>query len=167
MEIEDIVYTYGDTLYRVAYSYIKDEQAAEEIVQDVFMKFYQTKDQFKGEAQLKTYLTRMTINRSYDYLRSWKSKRHTFLELFVRKQSGADKSVIEMTESETILRAVFQLPIKYREAIVLHYYEDLQVKEIAQLLDISESTIKSRIQRGRKYLKETLQQTDWEVLKDE
>ena len=74
MNINELVYTYSDYLYRIGYSYVKDEQAAEEVVQDVFFKFYKTSTQFENQAHIKTYLTRMVINRSYDYLRSWKHK---------------------------------------------------------------------------------------------
>lgn len=166
MELEELIYTYSDYLYRIAYSYVKDEQAAEEVVQDVFFKFYRTMAQFEGDADLKTYLTRMVINRSYDYLRSWKNKRNLIFEVFHSKRPGVDHEVLEQSESETILNSVLSLPLKYREAIILYYYEDLQIKEIAEMLELNESTVKSRLQRGRVQMKATLKNTEWEVLKD-
>ena len=167
MDLEQLIYTYSDTLYRVAYSYVKDTQAAEEVVQDVFFKFYKTNNYFEGNAHIKTYLTRMVINRSYDYLRSWKHRKNTIFEVFHTKRRGVDHDVLEQSDSESILQAVFELPVKYREAIILYYYEELQIKEIAGMLQISESTIKSRLQRARAQLKTSLQEEDWEVLKNE
>ena len=166
MNIDELVHTYSDYLYRIAYSYVKDEQAAEEVVQDVFFKFYRTSTQFEGDAHLKTYLTRMVINRSYDYLRSWKHRKNTIFEVFHSKRPGVDHEVLEQSDSETILKSVLALPVKHREAIILYYYEDLQIKEIAEMLELNESTVKSRLQRGRAQMKDTLQATEWEVLKD-
>lgn len=82
MDIEQLIDTYSDYLYRIAFIYTKDRLAAEEVVQDVFLNYYHRSKQFKGDASLKTYLVKMTMNRSCDYLRSWKNKKHTMLEFF-------------------------------------------------------------------------------------
>ena len=167
MNINELVYTYSDYLYRIGYSYVKDEQAAEEVVQDVFFKFYKTSTQFENQAHIKTYLTRMVINRSYDYLRSWKHKKQTIFEVFHQKINGVDIKAIEQEEETAIWQSILSLPVKFRETIILYYYEDLSIKEIAALLQTAESTIKSRLQRGRIHLKSSLQDTEWEVLKNE
>ena len=167
MELEELIYTYSDYLYRIAYSYVKDEQTAEEVVQDVFFKFYKTSIQFENQAHIKTYLTRMIINRSYDYLRSWKHKKQTIFEVFHQKINGVDIKAIEQEEEAAIWQSILSLPVKFRETIILYYYEDLSIKEIAALLQTAESTIKSRLQRGRLHLKSSLQDTEWEVLKNE
>lgn len=166
MDIEDLVYTYSDLLYRISFSYVKDKQVAEEVVQDVMLKFYQIQPELNSPASVKSYLTRMVINRSYDYLRSWKNKRNVMFEIFHLKRPGVDHEVLGATESSELLRAVLSLPIKYREAIILYYYEDLPIKEIALMLKCPDSTIKSRILRGRKMLKGILSDEEWEVLKD-
>lgn len=82
MEIEQVITEHGDYLLKVAYLYVKNEATAEDIVQDVFIAFYQKQQQFRQESSLRTYLVKMTVNRSHDYLRSWKSKR---LSLFEKK----------------------------------------------------------------------------------
>ena len=167
MELEELIYTYSDYLYRIAYSYVKDEQAAEEVVQDVFFKFYKTSSRFENKAHIKTYLTRMIINRCYDYLRSWKHKKNTIFEVIHQKIKGVDLETIEQEEETFIWQSILLLPVKYRETIILYYYEELSIKEIAELLQTPESTIKSRLQRGRLQLKSSLQDTEWEVLKNE
>ena len=165
MDIEQLIHTYGDYLYRVAFIYTKDERASEEVVQDVFLKFYQTKDRYDGRASIKTYLTKMTINRSYDYLRSWKNKKALLVETF-RNAKGADTEAIQKEERGEITAAVLKLPLKYREVLLLYYYEDLQVAEIAELCKLSVSTVKTRLQRARTKLKPLLLEIEWEVLRD-
>ena len=82
MEIEKLIDTYSDYLYRIAFIYTKDRLAAEEVVQDVFVNYYHKSDQFEQKASIKTYLVKMTINRSYDYLRSWKNKKFFIAQFF-------------------------------------------------------------------------------------
>ncbi|WP_431029814.1 sigma-70 family RNA polymerase sigma factor [Lysinibacillus sp. LZ02] len=163
--IEELIDTYSDYLYRIAFIYTKDEKVAEEVVQDVFWKYYQTQ-QYDGRASMKTYLTKMTINRSYDYLRSWKTRKNQFFESFTQAQRATESMILQREERGEITAAVLKLPVKYREVLLLYYYEDMQVKEIAQLLGIVESTVKTRLQRARTKLKENLPQNEWEVLRD-
>ena len=160
--IEELIDTYSDYLFRIAFIYTKDEKVAEEVVQDVFWKYYQTQ-QYDGRASVKTYLTKMTINRSYDYLRSWKNKKALLVETF-RNAKSADTESIQKEERGEITAAVLKLPLKYREVLLLYYYEDLQVNEIAEFLQVPASTVKTRLQRGRERLKQTLPKQQWEVL---
>lgn len=166
MDIEQLIDTYSDYLYRIAFIYTKDAQTAEEVVQDVFLKFYKTNQYDAEQASVKTYLTKMTMNRSYDYLRSWKAKKNQFLGQLKKPEHAAEIEVLRHEERGEITKAVLKLPVKYREVLLLYYYEDLQVAEIAQFLDTPESTIKSRLQRARGKLKELLPQGEWEVLRD-
>ena len=162
--IEELIDTYSDYLYRIAFIYTKDEKVAEEVVQDVFWKYYQTQ-QYDGRASVKTYLTKMTINRSYDYLRSWKNKKALLVETS-RNAKGADTEAIQHEERGEITADVLKLPLKYREVLLLYYYEDLQVAEIAELCKLSVSTVKTRLQRARTKLKPLLLEIEWEVLRD-
>ena len=114
---------------------------------------------------MKTYLTKMTINRSYDYLRSWKNKKALLIETFTNVK-GADTEAIQEEERGEITAAVLKLPVKYREVLLLYYYEDLQVAEIAELCKLSVSTVKTRLQRARAKLKPLLLESEWEVLRD-
>lgn len=167
--LKEIIDQYGDYLLRIAYTYVKDERIAQEILQDVLFSYYTKQSQFRGDASLKTYLTKMTINRSYDYLRSWKNKRELVLEkIFIKgRTKSIEKSVIEEEEKTEITSAVFTLKVKLREAIFLYYYAEHTTKEISEILGVPESTIKSRLQKARDELRELLQNYEWEVLVDE
>lgn len=165
MELERYMEQYGDYLYRIAYMYTKDRQAAEEVVQDVFIKLYQTQ-QFEGKSSEKTYLTKMTINRSYDYLRKWKAKKAQLVEYFLGREQSAEQHVVAGQERDEIVEAILKLPLKYREVVLLYYYDDLSVAEVALYIDAPESTVATRLQRARMKLKEHLPSIEWEVLRD-
>ncbi|MCH7321720.1 sigma-70 family RNA polymerase sigma factor [Solibacillus sp. MA9] len=164
MDIELLIDTYSDYLYRIAFIYTKDRLVAEEVVQDVFVKYYHTSEQFKGEASLKTYLIKITINCSYDYLRSWKNKKHMLVEYFQGATKGTEQLYVEQELRAEITAAVLTLPVKDREVLLLYYYEEMTVFEIAEVLEVAVSTVKSRLQRARAKLKPKLQ---WEVTYDE
>jgi RNA polymerase sigma factor (sigma-70 family) len=165
--IEQLVHTYGDDLYRIAYLYTKNHEVAEEVVQDVFMKFYKNAIEIDERATIKTYLTRMTINRSYDYLRTIKYQTISFVDYVKRWGKTSEQKVLQKQESEWLLEQIKQLPVKYREVLVLYYYEDYTITEIASMINYPESTIKSRLQRARKQLKVQLPMEEWEVLRNE
>ncbi len=87
-----IMKEHGEYCLRVAYLYVKDWAMAEEIVQDVFFSYYRQRDRFEHRASLKTYLVKITVHKSHDYLRSWKNKRH---QLFEKLHIGASKRTPE------------------------------------------------------------------------
>ena len=165
MDIDEYVEQYGDYLYRIAYVYTKDRQAAEEVVQDVFFKLYQ-KNQFKGNASIKTYLTKMTINGSYDYLKKWKYKKSLIMTHFLKSERHGEQVVLQNEERDELIEAILKLPLKYREVILLYYYDDFSVAEIATYINTPESTVLTRLQRARIKLKEQLPKIDWEVLRN-
>ena len=67
VKIEEVIAKHGDYLLRIAYLYVKNRATAEDVVQDVFIAFYQKQEHYRGDTSLKTYLVKMTVNRSHDY----------------------------------------------------------------------------------------------------
>jgi RNA polymerase sigma factor (sigma-70 family) len=163
---EKIVDQYGESLMRLAYTYVKNHQVAEDIVQDVFLKAFEKQSDFREESSYKSYLYRITINRSYDYFRSW-SYKNLLLTDKITKIVRQEKSteLLDITENENYLlgEKILSLPIKYREVIILHYYNDYGIDEIAIILGISPNTIKTRLRRGREKLKGLLERTEGEI----
>lgn len=168
VDIEKVLEEYGDYLLRVAYLYVKDENIAEDIVQDVLMKFYQNQIQFKGQSSLKTYLVKMTVNRSHDYLRSWKSRGLVLKEKLtgVSPKKSPEQQIIQNEESRVLVEALFSMTLIYREVLILYYFEELSTVEIAELLSCPEATVRTRLQRARRQLKQRLQDEDREVMND-
>ena len=127
------------------------------------MKFYHVKT-YEEQGELGAYLTKMTVNKSKDYLRSWTYRKiqlqHTFKPIKVEKVD----SLIQRDEEEIIGEAILALPLKQREPIVYFYMESMPIKEIANLLEIPEGTVKSRLRKGKQVLSELLKGIQWEVL---
>ena len=152
MDIEEVIAQHGDYLLKVAYLYVKNEATAEDIVQDVFIAFYQKQGQYRQESSLRTYLVKMTVNRSHDYLRSWKSKRLTLFEKIIGKttdQTPEKEMLIKVTKGE-LVEALFRLSVQYREVLILYYFEDMTTVEIAQLVRCPEATVRYEITESEK-----------------
>ena len=161
--IEEVMHTYTDYLFRIAYYYVKDSHMAEDIVQDVFMKLYCSNYVEQGE--LKAYLSRITANASKDYLKSWAYRKIKLTEKLFSKENVIHRDrLVHKEELNTIDKAILALPLKQIEAIVYYSLEILSTKEISELIERPESTVKSRLKSGRDLLKQNLSKEEWEVL---
>ena len=159
-EMHHYMDTFSPYLLQLSFMYVKNESTAEDIVQDVFIQFFKTYEQFDRRAHVKTYLTKITINKCYDYLRSLTSRKNTWLKLVAQKNAHSYELHSAIEESE-LMQHVLALPLKYREIIVLYYYEELSTVEIATLLSLSDNTVKTRLRRAREKLKLHLVNKDW------
>ena len=139
---------YFDMVYRLALSQTQDSHRADDVLQDVFVRYINTDKEFESEEHIKAWLIRVTINCSKStFTNSW----------FKKTVPLSDDIVFEMPEQEEVYFAVAKLPQKYRAVIHLFYFEDLSVKEISNYLNIKESTVKSQLHRGREMLKEIIE----------
>lgn len=158
--IEHMMDQYGEKLTRLAYTYVKDWGRAEDIVQDVFVTCYTKMDTFRGESSVKTWIYRITINRCHDYHRTWSFRNLQFTDKISRWMKGDNQTpesdLVAKDEKEALANHVLSLPVKYRELLLLYYFEELSVQEISSMLFINESTIKTRLHRGRQMLKEAI-----------
>ncbi|WP_203248766.1 sigma-70 family RNA polymerase sigma factor [Sporosarcina beigongshangi] len=162
--LEEIMDHYTDLLFRIAYYYTKDIQVSEDIVQDTFVKFYHSA-RYEEQGNIKAYLSKMTVNRCKDYLKSWSYRKIIVQKKLFHTKHYTHKDVLIHTDETNMLdEAILSLPLKQREAIVYFYLENMSIKEIAKLLSISENTVKSRLRRGKELLKASLQHIEWEVL---
>lgn len=162
VDIEKVMDDYGDYLLRVAYVYVENQSTAEDIVQDVLIRYYQRSDQFREESSLKTYLVKMTVNRSHDYLRSWTHKRILLKEKIIgTKAKGTPEGyMIEQETTESVLTALLSMKLIYREVLVLYYYKESSTVDIANILSCPEATVRTRLQRARVQLKERLEEQE-------
>ena len=166
-ELKEIMLQYTEPLIRVAYGYVRDLHSAEDIVQDVFIKFYHLQN-YEERGELKAYLTRMTVNKSKDYLKSWAYKKVLLQQKLVYPASKTNKdSFVHQDEKTMIGNAILELPLKHREILIYFYFNEMTIPEVAKLLSIPESTVKTRLGRGRELLKNQLKGIEWEVLLNE
>ncbi|AVK87022.1 RNA polymerase [Lysinibacillus sp. B2A1] len=154
-----------ERLIRLAFYYVRDLQCAEDIVQDVFIKFYEQQENYEERGELRAYLSKLVINKSKDYLRSWTYRKIQVQQKIFAKQAVIRRDILVQQDEQTLIEnAILALPLKQREVLIYFYFEELPVMEIAELLSIPESTVKTRLRRGRELLKPKLQHIEWEVL---
>ncbi|WP_342534416.1 sigma-70 family RNA polymerase sigma factor [Lysinibacillus sp. FSL K6-0057] len=164
--LEEMIEEHAAHLLRLAYFYVKNRQTAEDIVQEVFIKFSQHGYEERG--QLRAYLSTLTINQSKDYLKSWHYKKLLLQEKIFPVQGNKQRDeLVAAEERSQIGAAILKLSLTYREPIILYYFEEMKIRDIAQLLGIAENTVKTRLRRAREALKPHLKQEEWEVLRHE
>ncbi len=148
-----IAQRYMDTVFRVAFSYMKSRADADDITQNVLLKLYRYEGDFDSESHLKHWLIRVTINECKSACRSlW--RRTENIEDYVNSLT------MPTPEHSELLEAVMKLPPKYRVAIYLYYYEGYATAEIAELLSVPEATVRTHLARGRAKLKMMLTEAD-------
>ena len=145
---------YGDILYRVAFSNLKNKADAEDAVQEAFFRLLKARPVFENETHEKAWLIRVVINICYDMQKSaWYSK----TVAIDRVPEGEIKHFhLPCVEEDEMLWRVMELPVRYRNSLYLFYYEDYSVREIAQILELEENTVKTRLRRGREIIKERM-----------
>ncbi len=137
---------YSDMVYRLAFARVKNKYDADDILQDVFLRFIKVKSKVNNEEHAKALLIKITINCSKSLLgSSW----------FKRTEPLSENLSVSDQNYET-LDAVLHLPQKYRTVIHLHYYCGYSVDEIAKILSTKPSTVKSRLHRARQKLEPML-----------
>ena len=150
-DMERIVGAYGNAVLRMCFLYLKDSHLAEDASQETFLKVYRNYAQFDGTAGEKTWVMRIAINVCKRQLRSpWR--------LLRAPQESLDSLRMEGPEppDDTLVRAIQALPPKYREVIILYYYQEWKAWEIAQRLHVPVSTVTVRLSRARGLLRERL-----------
>jgi RNA polymerase sigma-70 factor (ECF subfamily) len=153
-------------VYNLALSYLHNAEDAEEVTQDVFIKIFESLHKFEDKSTIKTWIYRITINHSLDFLRKKKSKKRFFIfgkksenELEIRNHSDFEHPgiLLENKEDAKILfTAIGTLPENQQTAFILSKVDGLKNQEIAEIMQLSISSIESLVFRARNNLKEIL-----------
>ncbi|MDD4291312.1 MAG: RNA polymerase sigma factor [Clostridia bacterium] len=153
--LSDAVDLYGDTLFRIAFFYTKDRCDAEDIVQDAFIKYVTVnKPQFESALHLKNWLIKVVVNKCKDLKKSASKKRNVSLD-------EAEEIPMQEAEQEDGLAALIKrLPPMQSTAILMYYYEDYSINEIAELLNRNKITVGQWLRRGRIRLKQYIEDDD-------
>ena len=159
-----LIDSYGDRILRVAYGILKDKQLAEDTVQEVFLKVFRKIDQHNSDRSFDSWLYTITVNQCRNKMRKWTFKKLFFVDQFLgfneRSDEKVEETILQDEKAQILHKEIRRLKAKYREVIILYYYEDLSVKEIGEVLDVKENTIKTRLRRGRNYLKKNLEDNE-------
>ncbi len=140
--------------YRLAYSYVQEEQAALDVVQNAICRALEGCFGLKNPLALKTWFYRILVNESLQYLRKRK-KETTLTEEHTATLTYSEPA---FEEDKRAYEAVIQLPEAMKNVVLLHYYEDLTLKQIAEITDTPLSTVKTRLYSALKKLKLTLKE---------
>jgi len=154
-------------VFNVCLNYLQSTQDAEEVTQDVFVKIHGKLDSFKAESELKTWVYRIAVNQSLDFIKAKQRKKrfgfHLFIHTDVNEDSAAFSSfdhpgvLLENKEAtERIFRAINQLPERQKTALLLKSMEELSQNEIAEVMELSTKAVESLLSRARANLKEIL-----------
>lgn len=166
-EYERIATEYADVVYRVALSYAKSQHDAEDVLQITFLRLLTAKVEFLDEEHIRRWLIRVAVNesnrlwssfwrRNVDYVQSDEDAGGKF-----SRAVSAWEPEFSCVENLDLYRALQQLPSKCRIVVHLFYYEGYSSKEIAAVLHIREATVRTRLVRARKLLKQQLKEA-WE-----
>lgn len=150
-EVNRAVEKYADTVFRICILHLKNKSDAEDIFQEVFLKFALNDKKFENANHEKAWIIRVTINACKDLIKSFFRSRTISIDELI---SVANE---EKEDLSYVLEAVLKLPVKYRDAIYLHYYEGYSALEIGEILGKNENTVYSILSRGRSMLKESLE----------
>ncbi|MDQ0253045.1 RNA polymerase sigma-70 factor (ECF subfamily) [Evansella vedderi] len=160
--IDQLMEKYGNDILHLVYTYVKNQTTAEDLTQEIFIKCYEKLDDFKQQSSMKTWLYRIAINHSKDYLRSWHYRKITLndkiAEYIPSKSKQVEEEIIAKNEETTLTKAVMALPIKYREIVFLHYYEELTLLEISSTTTTNINTVKTRLKRAKELLKDMIKE---------
>jgi RNA polymerase sigma-70 factor, ECF subfamily len=145
--------------YNVAYNFVNDHHAAEEVAQEAFVRVYQSLDSFRGDAEFSTWLYRIVTNLSLNRLKQIRRRREreasSPAEEYVA--SPEDTGAMPGTEmSEHIERALHELPTMQRAVVILRHVDGLSTKQVSRILRCSEGTVKTHLFRGLEKLKKKL-----------
>ncbi|MDE6219103.1 MAG: sigma-70 family RNA polymerase sigma factor [Lachnospiraceae bacterium] len=153
--LQELAALYQNSLFAAAFSICKNTQDAEDVVQDTLIQYYTTKKEFENEQHIRAWLIRVAVNKAKNITHTFWRRNKVSIEDYM------ETLTFETPEAENLFETVMQLPEKYRIVIHLYYYEDYSVSEIAGILKLSESNVKTRLSRGRAMLKEVLKE-EWD-----
>jgi len=156
---DELYAAYADDVLRMAYFYLADRHKAEDVCQDVFVKLY-THGHTIAPGREKAWLLRVTVNCCRDLWRGAWLKRVVLGAPTLDIIPAQDETIEKREEKAELMRAVQKLPTAFKEAVLLHYYQGLGIAEIAQMLDLPEGTISSRLSRARKKLEVLLKEEE-------
>ncbi|MDO4553651.1 MAG: sigma-70 family RNA polymerase sigma factor [Lachnospiraceae bacterium] len=154
--IDRLMDEYGDTVLRLCYLYLKDYHLAEDATQETFIKVMNSYSSFKNQSSEKTWITRIAINCCKNILRTrWIRSVYTGYDSNqnTEKVNPIDKFI----QKDSISRAIMELKEEERAIVIMYYYQELSVKEVAEIVGKTESAVMQKLNRARKKMKINLE----------
>lgn len=155
---------YKHQVFNLALQYVQNSEDAQEITQDVFLTVYQSADKFRGESTLSTWIYRITVNKSLDFLRARKRKKRAgfLIRIFDKQASDGFESLsdfnhpgIQLEQKESlqfVFSCINELPEHQKSVLILHKIEMKTHQEISEILEISPKAVESLVHRAKSNL---------------
>lgn len=162
LELKQMLYeTYFQMVYRLSLYLTKEQQAAEDVTHETFIKVFENFSQLRSLSKIEAWIKTITVNNARKHFNE--QKRVLLIEPEgLRTQQTTENELLEEKELGDYLKKELQkLPPEFLEVLILKYYSDLEISEIATSLNLPEGTVKSRLARGRKKLKALIKQSNW------
>ena len=154
-DLDRLMEQYGSSLLRMCALYLKDADLAQDAVQETFIRAYRHIEDYRGESSERTWLMAIAINVSRDMLRTaWFRHQSRSTDIDTLPEKPAE---FEFPDN-TVLTEVMHLPAKYREVVLLRYYEGLKLKEVASALGLSDGRVRSRLNKANELLRDRLKE---------
>lgn len=159
-EIERLINNYGDAILRMCFLYLKDYQLAEDAAQETFIRAMDNYDSFQCKSSEKTWLTRIAINICKNIIRTnwFRLSRNELNE----NHQNLNDTIDLLLEKESLSAAIMKLNANDRKLILLYYYQELSMKEIAEIIGKSENAVIQRVSRARGRLKKVLAEAGYD-----
>ena len=153
------VQRYSGMILRLCLTYSLGRADAQDICQNVFLKLLQSDRRFDGEGETRAFIIRVTINECKDVLKSGWRRRSVPLDELIEREVPFLPS-----EDTGVLAAVQRLPVRYREAVYLYYYEGYNAEEIAAMVGAKPAAVRQRLARAREKLRKELEGSEYETI---
>lgn len=162
--LQEKINSYSDMLYRIAFLQLRNNQDAEDVVQETFYQYIKNRKEFESEEHEKAWLIKVTLN---GCRKVWRSAWYRHTEAMPEWELSADEvdadsdmeqEILQKERNREVMEAVLKLPRKYREVIHLFYFQQMSVKEICLVTERKESTVTSQLTRGRELLRKNLKE---------
>jgi RNA polymerase sigma-70 factor (ECF subfamily) len=168
----DLVELYKDKIYHLGYRMLGNRQEAEDVTQETFLRVYRSLDRYDESMKFSTWIYRIGTNLSIDRLRKRKATYSLDADVapdgegtdwygMLASEEPTPEGRVLLSESQRRIReAIDSLPKKYKSVVVLKYLHDMSLQEIGDVLDMPVTTVKTRVHRGREFLRKKLEHED-------
>jgi RNA polymerase sigma-70 factor (ECF subfamily) len=164
----ELVEMYKDKIYHLGYRMLNQRQEAEDVVQETFLRVYTNLDRYDENQKFSTWIYRIATNLCIDRLRKRKPTYSIDAELtdsegtdwhaMLASEDPSPETELILSETQQHIReAIESLPDKYKSIVVLRYLHDLSLQEISDILEMPVTTVKTRVHRGREFLRKKLE----------
>ncbi len=155
---EELLLQYKSYLYKVAYTYVKDKEAALDILQEASFKAWLNIHTLKDEEKFKPWITKILVNTAINYIRRSKVIYIDDENPIISSENIVSKKAISLEEKLDLYKAIDLLKPKYKTVIILKYFDDMKIEDISYVLDVPINTVKSHLKRAKESLSDILKE---------